>query len=81
MEFLRVQFLGPLLFLIYINDLTNCLQHSTARMFRGAGATGAAGETDPVAETVRGRHGGNSLPFFTRTALRNLCVIHMNWNL
>jgi hypothetical protein len=23
----------PLLFLIYINDLLNCLQHSTARMF------------------------------------------------
>ena len=32
MEFLRVQFiLGTLLFLIYINDLPNCLQHSTAR--------------------------------------------------
>jgi hypothetical protein len=25
--------LDPLLFLIYINDLPNCLQHSTARMF------------------------------------------------
>ena len=25
--------LGPLLFLIYINDLTNCLSHSRARMY------------------------------------------------
>ena len=25
--------LGPILFLIYINNLLNCLQHSTARMF------------------------------------------------
>jgi hypothetical protein len=27
---------------------------------RGAGATGAAGATAPVAETVRGRHGGDT---------------------
>ena len=25
--------LGPQLFLLYINDLPNCLQHSTARMY------------------------------------------------
>ena len=25
--------LGQFLFLVYINDLSNCLQHSTARMF------------------------------------------------
>ena len=25
--------LGPLLFLIYINDLANCLEHSSTRMF------------------------------------------------
>jgi hypothetical protein len=30
---------------------------------RGAGATGAAGATAPVAQTLRGQHGGNRLPF------------------
>jgi hypothetical protein len=34
---------------------------------RGAGATGAAGATAPIgiaiAQTVRGQHGGNRLPF------------------
>ena len=32
-------------------------------MFRGAGATGAAGATAPVVQTVRGQHGGNRLPY------------------
>jgi hypothetical protein len=36
---------------------------------------------EPGTRLVRGRRGGNRLPFFTRTALRNLCVIHMNRNL
>jgi hypothetical protein len=31
--------------------------------FRGAGATGAAGATAPIAQTVRGQHGGDRLPF------------------
>ena len=31
---------------------------------RGAGATGAAGATTPIAQTVRGQHGGNRLPFY-----------------
>jgi hypothetical protein len=29
---------------------------------RGAGATGAVGATAPIAQTVRGQHGGNRLP-------------------
>ena len=32
-------------------------------MARGAGATGAAGAAAPVAQTVRGQHGGNRLHF------------------
>jgi hypothetical protein len=42
---------------------------------RGAVATGTAGAVAPVAEAVRGRRGGNMLPFFTRTALRQTCAL------
>jgi hypothetical protein len=41
-------------------------------------APGATGAAAPVAQTVRGQHGGSRLPFFTRTALRTSCVFHMN---
>ena len=39
--------------------------------YRGAGATGA---TAPVAQTQQ-------VALFARTAPRNLCIIHRNWNL
>ena len=58
------------------------------RLDRGARATGAAGATPPVAQTVWRQHGGSTraargqqIALFTGTALRNLCVIHRNWNL
>ena len=37
--------LGPLLFTIYINDLPNCLKHTTPRMFADDTSLTAAGET------------------------------------
>ena len=37
---------------------------STRLLNRGAGATGAAA---PVAQTVRGQHGGSKLPFLIKT--------------
>jgi hypothetical protein len=53
---------------------------TTGDMLRGARAKGAAGATAPIAQTVRGQHGG-TVALFTGTALRNLCIIHRNWNL
>jgi hypothetical protein len=54
------------------------------RTGRGAGATGAAGATAPVAQTVWGQHGGNMFPFlpelhfeiralFTVIGIHNYC--------
>ena len=40
------------------------IRYNNGPITRGAGATGAAGETAPVAQTVRGQHGGNRLPYF-----------------
>ena len=37
--------LGPLLFTTYINDLPNCLKHTTPRMFANDTSLTAAGET------------------------------------
>ena len=37
--------LGPLLFIIYINDLPNCLKHTTPRMFADDTSLTAVGET------------------------------------
>ena len=43
--------LGPLLFIIYINDLPNSLKHSTPRMFADDTSLTAVGETlDEVEE-------------------------------
>ena len=45
--------LGPLLFLIYINDLPNCLEFATSRMFADDTILTAVGETlDEVRERV-----------------------------
>jgi hypothetical protein len=41
------------------------LQNKGKSSNRGAGATGAAGATALVAQTVRGQHGGNRLPFLS----------------
>jgi hypothetical protein len=41
---------------------------------RGAGATVAAAATSPVAQTLRGQHGGNRLPFFPELHLE-ICAL------
>ena len=46
----------------------------TAIPHRGAGATGAAGATAPVAQTLRGQHGGNRLPFLPELHLE-ICAL------
>jgi hypothetical protein len=49
---------------------------------RGAGATGAAGETAPTARTVRGQHGGNRFPFLPELHFEiRALFMHRNWNL
>ena len=42
--------LGPLLFIIYINDLPNCLKHTTPRMFADDTSLTAVGKTLNEAE-------------------------------
>ncbi len=42
--------LGPLLFIIYINDLPNCLKHTTPRMFADDTSLKAVGKTLSVAD-------------------------------
>jgi hypothetical protein len=50
-----------------------CLSYASA-VPSGAGATGAAGATAPVAQTVRGQHGGNRLPFLPELHLE-VCAL------
>jgi hypothetical protein len=44
--------LGPLLFIISINDLPNCLQHTTPRMFADHTSLTAVGKTLNEAEEI-----------------------------
>ncbi|CAB4035214.1 Hypothetical predicted protein, partial [Paramuricea clavata] len=44
--------LGPLLFIIYINDLPNCLKHTTPRMFADDTSFTAVGKTLNEAEEI-----------------------------
>ena len=44
--------LGPLLFIIYINDLPNCLKHTTPRMFADDTSLTAVGKTLNEAEEI-----------------------------
>ena len=51
--------LGPLLFIIYINDLPNCLENTTTRMFADGTNLTAVGETLGEAEKRVGVDLGN----------------------
>jgi hypothetical protein len=44
--------LGPLLFIIYINDLPNCLKHTTPKMFADDTSLTAVGTTLNEAEEI-----------------------------
>ena len=44
---------------------------------RSAGATGAEGAAAPVAQTVRGQHGGSKLPFFIKTYICYSCTVYL----
>ena len=45
--------LGPLLFIMYINDLPNCLEQATPRMFADDTSLTAVGKTLNEAEEMR----------------------------
>jgi hypothetical protein len=46
-----------------LNEIRLLVHYTLIVVIRGAGATEAAGATAPVAQTLRGKHGGNRLPF------------------
>ena len=48
--------LGPLLFIIYINDLPNCLKHTTPRMFADDTSLTAVGKTFNEAEEIANKN-------------------------
>jgi hypothetical protein len=45
------------------NEIRLLVHYPLIVLIRGAGAMGAAGATSPVAQTLRGQHGSNRLPF------------------
>ena len=52
--YLKRLLIGPLLFIIYINDLPNCLENTTPRMFADDTNLTAVGETLGEAEKRAG---------------------------